>query len=364
MTPASDPEARAVLHLLAIPGLGGTRLARLLAHHGTARATLRAVRSRRTVLPERIARGAEDPALEIAAEDQAARLALLGGRAIPAGTPDYPSRLRRLALPPAALFVRGDPAVLRPPCVAVVGTRRATRYGHDAARHLVEGLAAAGITIVSGLARGIDGAAHEAALEAGGMTVAVLGTGLGRAYPREHARLQETIARRGLVVTELPPDAGPRPHQFPVRNRIIAGLSAAVIVVEAGFRSGAQGTVNHALDLGLEVFAVPGPIGREQSRGTNALLRDGATPALCVDDVLAVLDRPAAPPPSARPSQPDSAVFRALRDEPVVLEEVASASGVDVAAAMVELLELEVAGHVRRLAGGRFARATPAGWAG
>jgi DNA processing protein len=205
------------------------------------------------------------------------------------GSAEYPIVLNDLQIPPSELFAIGDARVLAKPCVSIVGTRASTGYGERIARMLTRSFVRAGVTVVSGMARGIDGTAHRAALEEGGDTVAVLGTGIDVPYPVGHRQLHRSIAERGLVVSENPP--GMRAHlgAFPKRNRIIAALAPVTIVIEAGFRSGALNTASQALELGRVVAAVPGPIDSDQSRGSNQLLRDGAVLIASVDDALALL---------------------------------------------------------------------------
>jgi DNA processing protein len=205
------------------------------------------------------------------------------------GDAAYPSALDDCPAPPAVLWARGDLSVLDRPTVAIVGTRRATAYAERVTRQLAITLARAGACIVSGLARGVDAAAHQGALEACGATVAVLGTGLDVCYPRAHAPLQREIERRGLVLSELAPDDAAHRGSFPRRNRIIAALAKVTIVVEAGVKSGALITATHALEMGRTVAAVPGPIDVPQSAGSNELLRDGASLIASMADALALL---------------------------------------------------------------------------
>ncbi len=213
------------------------------------------------------------------------------------GRQGYPPLLAELHDPPARLHLRGGPPdVLSRPAVAVVGARSCSAYGAQVARELAQSLAAAGVVVVSGLARGVDAEAHRGALAAGGLTVAVLGCGIDRDYPRSHAELARRIAESGLVVSEYPQGIEPSPWRFPARNRIIAGLARATVVVEARERSGALITADFALELGREVFAAPGEITSALSVGTNDLLRQGATPLLSADDVLLALGlEPVAP---------------------------------------------------------------------
>jgi len=238
--------------------------------------------------PDRLLESSRGPGCGATAPAEALRaLVACGARLVPYPSPAYPGALRRLGDAAPVLAVRGDPAVLSEPCVALVGARAATAYGREMARRLAGDLARAGVVVVSGLARGIDATAHGAALDAGGRTVAFQACGPDRVYPAEHRRLADRIARDGAVVSELPPGTPPRKAHFPLRNRLISGLSRAVVVVEARARSGSLVTARHALDQGLEVLAVPGPVTAPTSEGTNALLRDGAAPALSAADVLA-----------------------------------------------------------------------------
>ena len=203
--------------------------------------------------------------------------------------PLYPAALRDLPDPPRTLWARGELALLDRPCVAIVGTRRATSYAERVTRELARALARGGACVISGLARGVDVTAHRAALDIGGVTCAVLGTGLDVAYPRAHAALQDDIGVRGLLLSELPPPLAAHGGSFPRRNRIIAALARVTIVVEAGVKSGALITASHALELNRTIAAVPGPIDIPQAQGSNELLRDGACLIASVADALALL---------------------------------------------------------------------------
>ena len=267
-------------------------------------------------------------------------------KTVPRRSARYPPALRELYDPPEKLFVRGRPDVLPRTAVAVVGARSCSRYGAHVARELAHDLAAAGIVVVSGLARGIDGEAHRGALDAGGLTVAVLGCGIDRDYPRAHAELASRISVCGAVVSEYPPGVEPAPWRFPARNRIIAALAAATVVVEARERSGALITADFALELGREVFAVPGEVTSALSAGTNDLLRQGAAPLLGAADVLEALG--VAPQPSAPVAVSAAAapVLAALADGPLGIDQLVHRTRIptgDVAAALVEL---ELAGLV------------------
>ncbi|MDQ6611908.1 MAG: DNA-processing protein DprA, partial [Gemmatimonadota bacterium] len=259
---------------------------------------------------------------------------------------DFPSAFLNLAQPPKAVWVAGALAIASPPAVAIVGTRHATAYGLRIARAIAITCARAGVCVVSGLARGIDGAAHEGALEAGGRTVAVLGTNLGVSYPRQHQALQLRIARDGLLITEAKPGEGIHAGTFPRRNRLIAALSQLVVVVEAGPKSGAQLTVSHAHTLGLRVAAVPGLIDSPQAYGTNRLLRDGADVIAEPDDVLALLNIDASPVAKPFLSGDDAGVWDALTAGAADIPTLARRAGISTRNAAGAVSALEIAGLV------------------
>jgi len=275
------------------------------------------------------------------------------------GEEGYPPLLAELHDPPARLHLRGGPpGMLSRPSVAVVGARSCSPYGAQVARELARSLAAAGLVVVSGLARGVDAEAHRGALAAGGLTVAVLGCGIDRDYPRAHSELARRIAESGLVVSEYPPGIEPAPWRFPARNRIIAGLALATVVVEARERSGALITADFALELGREVFATPGEITSSLSAGTNDLLRQGATPLLSAEDVLTALG--VEPAPQALPdglSGESLAVLERLSDGARTLDELVRATEIDPAGLAAVLTELELAGLIA-VAEGVYRRAT------
>jgi DNA processing protein len=276
-----------------------------------------------------------------------------GFRWLPRADPAFPRALAAIFDPPAGLFLRGRaaPDLLDAPSIAVVGARSCSAYGAQVARLLGRELAAAGLVVVSGMARGVDGEAHRGALEAGGETVAVLGCGVDRDYPAAHADLARRICERGLIVSEYAPGVEPAPWRFPARNRIIAGLAAVTVVVEARERSGALITADLALEEGREVFAVPGEITSALSEGTNRLLALGAAPLTKVDDVLASfrLEKKGAPQPDV--SEPAGHVLAQLRDAPLGADELARATELDAGALAAALSELEVAGLVAEAAG-------------
>jgi DNA processing protein len=285
----------------------------------------------------------------------------IASRVVTVADDDYPALLRRTADPPARLFVRGDRSLLARPAVAVVGSRRATPYGINVASRIARELAAAGIAVVSGLARGIDAAAHAAALDAGGATIAVLGTGVDVAYPRSNRELQERIAASGLVLSELDDGTTPRPQNFPVRNRIIAGLSRGVAVVEAGERSGSLITARLAAEEGREVFAVPGSIFSPATNGTHRLIQDGAKLLHDLDDLWDELPdlRPsgAGPAAPAPPSEPALAsLWARIPSDEAIHPDFLTDADMPLPRVLELLLALEVAGLVRRIGGGRYVR--------
>jgi DNA processing protein len=279
------------------------------------------------------------------------QLAATGWRWIACGEAEFPPGLAVLSDPPLGVFVHGT--VPAGPTAAIVGSRHATVYGREVAEHLGRELAAAGVCVVSGMARGVDACAHRGALAAGGPTVAVWGAGPDRVYPKEHAALAEEIAAAGALVTEYPPGTPPLPHHFPERNRLIAGLSHVVVVVEAAERSGALVTARLALDEGREVMAVPGSVFSRLSAGPNGLLRAGAAPVLSAADVLAVLG--VTPPLTAGEDEPE--LLRVVpRGEAVTVEHVAAAGSLTVAAALEALLRLELDGRIVREPDGKYRR--------
>ena len=291
-----------------------------------------------------------------AAFDEAAflgELATRGYRWVPRSDRAFPARLRAIHYPPPGLFVRGSAPIslLDRPSVAIVGARACSHYGSSVATSLARELTGAGVLVVSGLARGVDGAAHRGALQAG-CTVAVLGCGIDRDYPRTHASLAAEIAREGLIVSEYAPGVEPAPWRFPARNRIVAGLTLATVVIEARERSGALITADLALDEGREVLAVPGEITSQLSRGTNHLLRLGAGPVTCTADVLRVLGVDPPPARAAPALGPRLELVRAtVADAAATADEVAQATGQSARVVAAALAELELLGIVEEVDG-------------
>ncbi len=284
-------------------------------------------------------------------------------------SPDWPERLGHLGSPPRGFWQEGSISP-QPPAVAIVGSRRATFTGADIARSIAQDLGAAGIQVVSGMALGVDAAAHDGAIDGGGSTVAVLGCGIDICYPSRHAELRARIVASGSVLSEEEPGTPPFKSNFPKRNRIIAALAEAVIVVEATERSGALSTARWAADLGREVLAVPGSIRSRQSSGTNLLIRDGARPFLGIADLfeaVPALRAAAGDRVPDSPSEPSSPRFErfspALREilarmgtQPIHPDQVGVALGLSPSAVAARLGALELAGAVMSLPGGLVAR--------
>jgi DNA processing protein len=287
------------------------------------------------------------------AEAYRAELAERKLRFVGRAEPGYPPLLRELHDPPPGLFLRGSGGVelLHRRAVAVVGARACSSYGSQVARLLARELAGAGAVVVSGLARGVDGEAHRGALEADGPTIAVLGCGVDRDYPAAHGQLAGRICECGLVVSEYAPGVEPAPWRFPARNRVIAGLSAATVVVEARERSGALITADFALEAGREVFAVPGEITSSLSAGTNALLRLGATPLTAAADVLEALGLDPPRPPALNLADDAAQVLEVLESGAAGVDELIRLTGLGAATVATALAELELAGAVAEAEG-------------
>jgi len=283
-------------------------------------------------------------------------------RSIERPDPEFPALTRGIEHLPTRLWVRGSVLPEDALAVAIVGSRRATPQGLAVAERLAGDLAARGVTIVSGLARGIDTAAHRGALDAGGRTLAVLGSGVDRMYPPENRALAARIAEHGAVISQFAPGMPALAHHFPVRNRLLAALALGVVVVEAAEASGSLITAGHAADLGREVMAVPGPAGSSSSRGAHGLIRDGAALVEDWEDVVAVLparwracvDTLASAP--AGPGGNTDPIFALIGAEPASIEELIERSGCSASHVAARLLALELDGRVRQLPGKRFVR--------
>lgn len=295
-----------------------------------------------------------------------ARVEKAGVQVVTWDDPGYPARLRMINDAPPVLYVRGELLPGDDWAVALVGTRQPSTYGREAARVLAGDLARAGVTIVSGLARGIDAQAHRAALEAGGRTLAVLGSGVDIIYPWDNAKLAQEIIEHGALISEYALGTQPEANNFPPRNRIISGLSRGIIVVEAGEQSGALITADFAADQSRDVFAVPGSIFARNSLGTNKLIRDGATPVLAANDVLEALNLTTVPqqvqaqmlfPADAT----EAALLDHLADEPLHVDEVSRSTGLPIATVTGTLALMELKGLVRQAGGMSYIRAREPG---
>ena len=295
-----------------------------------------------------------------AIEQMVARLDKCNIRVLFRHSPEYPELLGCIQDAPNVLYCAGNLGALGHPCVSIVGTRHPSEYGREMARSIARGLAEQQITVVSGLAKGIDGSAHEGALAGGGRTAAVLGCGLNVVYPAENRSLYRAVVEQGgVLMTEYPMDAEPLTYHFPLRNRIIAGLSRALVFVEGRIRSGGMLTVGLALDAGREVFAVPGRVGFSVSEGPHAIIREGARLVTCAEDVLedmgAVLCRPSQAPPKPEWTPTQEAILRELCRDALLLGQLSERTHLGADALQNELSLLEIDGVVRREAGSRYA---------
>jgi DNA processing protein len=356
----------------ALPGVGLVRVGKALRGSGDASPGSGAAAARLRALVEAGERGLDATACERARGWARRALETIDAEDLHVLTPamaSYPEGLRHLPAPPCPLFARGRLDLTARPGIAVVGTRACSRYGREAAHRIAWGLAAAGVTVISGLARGVDGVAHRAAGTA--RTIAVLGNGTDVFFPTRHRDLQQAIARDGLLASEQLPGTPPVGFHFPRRNGIIAGLSVGCVVIEAPAKSGALSTAARTRELGRDVFAVPGPVDSPASAGTNALIRDGATLVTSAREVLEALGLPPPPADAETEVPPEElhgqglALWRALGPEPRHVDDIAAAVGLEPRHSLASLLSLEVRGHARQLPGFRFARArTPAAGAG
>ena len=308
------------------------------------------------------ARQARDAALEAAAA-ALRQAAVQGISVVPVTDPKYPGLLACIPDPPPVLWARGDFSGFVPPAVAVVGSRAASPYALQVGRRLAAELGGRGIVVVSGLARGVDSAAHQGCLDVGGATIAVIGSGLDIVYPREHDALAKRISCKGLVISELAPGAKPLPEHFPLRNRIISGISLAAVVVEASEKSGSLITAACALRQGRDVMAVPGSVLSGRNRGSHALLKDGAKVVETADDILE--DMGWTPSPGGRAAVP-TGLPGALRDDPLLramevgevyrLDDLVQVTGTAASKLLPRLMQLELLGYIEAPGGGRFVR--------
>ncbi len=348
-----------------VANIGAVRFVALVRKFGSPQAVFEAPRSALAKIPdigEKVIAALSEPIDEIECRRQVEQLDRRGARLLTILDSDYPLCLKKIYDPPPFLIVKGE---LRPgdeSAVALVGSRAFTDYGRQVTELLGRELCAAGVTVVSGLASGIDSIAHKAAISSGGRTIGVLGCGLDTIYPPENKSLYEDVAANGAVITEFPFETKPEKFNFPSRNRIIAGLSRGVVVIEARKGSGALITAKHAMDQNREVFAVPGNILHQSTHGTNELLKQGAIPVTQTADILLALGlhpQQRREPPKPAPSLPEAeqAIYDRLSDQPQLVDSLSVSVNRPVQEVLSLLLSLEMAGLVRQLPGKQFLRA-------
>ena len=351
-----------------VPRIGPMRFKALLEHFGDLEVAWKASveELRQAGLDRRALENLLAFRRKVSLDEEMARIERMGVRVLTWEDPAYPPRLRQIHAPPPVLYVKGDILPRDEWAVSVVGTRRPTVYGREAARFLASGLARNGVTVVSGLARGIDSIAHRAALEAGGRTIAVLGSGIDIIYPPEHRNLARAIAEHGAVITEYPLGTRPEGSNFPPRNRIISGLCLGVVIVEAGRGSGALITADYAAEQGREVFAVPGSIFSKASEGTNQLIQQGAKLVLSVADILEELNLTMVTQQvEARQLIPENEtealLLQYLSAEPTHVDEIRRRSGLPIATVSSTLALMELKGMVRQVGGMHYVLARESG---
>jgi DNA processing protein len=360
-----------LIRLNLCPGVGAVTFANLLDYFGSAEAALEASESALQRVPglgPATARGIVTSRDAVDVDGELALIEQHNIRLISQRDKDYPYPLRHISDPPPLLYVQGELLAADAVSIAIVGSRRCSRYGFEQAERFAHLLARAGFTVISGMARGIDGAAHNGALAGGGRTIAVLGCGLANTYPPEHKELRERIVGRGAVISEFPMRVEPEGKNFPRRNRIIAGLTLATVVVEAAGRSGALITARLANEYGREVFAVPGRIDSPFSQGPHALIRDGAKLIQCLDDILDELGevgstiRPEGvdplvdDAPMVKLDEDEQKLMDALGDEPAGVEDISRATQLAIPRVMGLLTQLQLKSQVSQLPGQMFIR--------
>ena len=366
-------ERLAAVRLHLTPGVGPRLYAAMVEHFGSARAAAEASAPALREVPgigRETASRIQDGLAEAEPQTELDRAADVGVRILVRGEPAYPPGVGYLTAAPPVLYVKGTIEPEDAQAVTLVGTRRCSLYGSDQAERLAGGLARAGFTVVSGLARGIDSAAHRGALAAGGRTLAVLGNGLGTVYPPENARLADAVTECGALLSEFPMTTGPTAENFPRRNRILAALALGTVVIEAGPRSGALITARFANELGKDVFAVPNRVDAPGAAGVHALLRDGAILVESVTDILDAFPDLAVPAGAAEAdpahgatlalkanlSAEEARLLEVLDGDPTDTDALAAGTGLDAARVSGALTLLELKGLVRALPGGRFVR--------
>jgi DNA processing protein len=344
-----------------VRGIGPVRLRALLDHFGDVKRAWNAptIELQRAGLDRRSLENLLAARASLELHEALERVVAAGARVLTWQSQDYPPLLREIPDPPPVLYVRGTLTDRDAWAVGVVGTRRASAYGREVTLRLSRALARSGVTIVSGLARGVDAVAHRAALEEGGRTIAVLGSGVDRIYPPEHRELAQEIVRRGAVVSDYYVGTPPEACNFPPRNRIISGLSLGVLVTEAGKRSGALITADYAAEQGRDVFAVPGSILMRGSAGTNALIQEGARIVLGPEDILEELNLTMiAEQTEARYALPadetEAAILSHLSTEPAHVDEIGRKTGLPIARVTSVLALMELKGMVRQAGGMKY----------
>lgn len=359
-----DSELLAELRLTMTPGVGPLIRQKLIERFGSAAAVFHAkadeIRGVERVGPK-VAKALREMAGSDLPQRELAMCRKHGVELLTRSSSLYPDKLHEIADPPGVLFMRGSLLPSDNLAVAIVGTRHATNYGKDQAEKLASGLARAGFTIVSGLARGIDAAAHRAAIAVGARTIGVLGSGVMNIYPPEHEELSEQVIAHGALLSEYPPQSPPLAGAFPQRNRIVTGMSVGVVVVEAALRSGALISARHAMEQGRDVFAVPGRVDSRTSQGCHQLIRDGAKLVECVDDVLEELGPLPNPVPRSdgqgeihhpaelQLNEQEQAVLQAIGQDPTSIDSIIAASGLQVQRVLATVSVLEMRKLVRRL---------------
>lgn len=351
-----------------VKGIGAVRFRRLLDEFGTLEKAWQASPAalEKAGLSQQLVQNLIKIRSEVHLNQYAERLKALGIDVLTWQDEGYPRRLIEIDQPPPVLYVRGELKQQDEVAVAVVGTRRVTRYGTQVTQEIAVALAQNGVCVVSGMARGVDALAHSAAMEAGGRTIAVLGSGLDQIYPPEHRTLAERIVRQGALISDYPPGTKPDATNFPPRNRIISGLSLAVVVVEAGEKSGALITASFAADQGRDVFAVPGNIKSPQSAGTNRLIQKGAFPFVTVEDLLEVLDITVLHQQQAArkilPTDPmEAQIYDVLQEQPLHVDEISRLAKLPVAQVTSTLTLMELKGLAKAVGGMSYVAARESG---
>lgn len=357
---ADAGELASWIHLTLVPGLGPGNFRALLSAFGLPRQILQSTHDQLArIVPARLARAIVDCSANQAAVDAILEWAdKPGHHVVTLADEAYPQRLLHLSDPPPVLFLRGNPAWLSAPSIAVVGSRNATPGGVDNAERFSAALSSKGHTIVSGLALGIDAAAHRGGLSGKGSTVAVMGTGIDVIYPKRNEAIAKQIEETGALVTEFPPGTAPLPGNFPRRNRIIAGLSRGVLVVEAALASGSLITARLAAEIGRDVFAIPGSIHSTVSKGCHALIKQGAKLVESAEDVLeeSASDRATPALPDHHLSGPEEALLQHMGYDPCSVDVICGRSGLTAETVSAMLLALEIDGRVAAVSGGLYQR--------